>query len=848
MKIRGLFKKAAATLMAAVTALSILPATTAFAAGDIGTISFSHTYDSSGNAMRYNSSATFDGHTAGGTGNYKYRMFVDGENAFCIQPGVPLKTGNTLKQASSDTWNALSANQKKAVGLALLYGYQGNRSNLTGSDDEKWVATQTLVWEFVTGCREATGPFSKTNDKVYSLHFGSNYANSGAKAAYDQIVSLMSGHHTIPSFMSGSKNGITKELAYKDGKYTLTFTDSNGVLSDYAFSSSDSKVSVSKSGNKLTISSAKAFDGTVRITATRNNVPTVSSSAKLIAYGDPNLQDLVTGVENADTVAAYINVETPTGTIALKKMSKYSFSDSIRDNATLPLNFEPVPIDLHVDKEKLDQAFDEMTDGLSDEDKGELSKNVTMKAIMYDRKRIKKVVEHIVNHYKTKIEPNGYKAQIVVYDRECCLMYKEELDKLVPPESSTIVMTTGDDKAGRYKQYKRSRDEEAKVLDQFREPSNPLKFVIVTNKLLTGFDAPILQVMYLDKPMKDHNLLQAICRVNRTYDVGKTNGLIVDYIGIFDNVAKALNFDEAGMKKVVTNIEEVKKQVPAIMRKCLSYFMGVDRTVEGWEGLLAAQECMPNNKIKDEFAADYRVLNRAWNALSPDPFLEPFKYDYVWLSKVYESVKPTDSRGQLVWAALGAKTLELVHQHIEVGEVHDDVDILTLDAALIDEFIEKQKDIKKTTMKVEIDLVAKIQKHSHAPKFQKLGEKLEELREKHEQGLVTSIEFLKLLLELAKEAVRAEKEVVPEEEIDRGKAALTELFNGLRNDKTPVIVERIVSDIDDIVKIVRFDGWQKTTTGKNEVKKALRSVVWIKYKIKDKDVFDKAYSYIEQYY
>lgn len=529
-------------------------------------------------------------------------------------------------------------------------------------------------------------------------------------------------------------------------------------------------------------------------------------------------------------------------------MSKYSFSDSIRDNATLPLNFEPVPIDLHVDKEKLDQAFDEMTDGLSDEDKGELSKNVTMKAIMYDRKRIKKVVEHIVNHYKTKIEPNGYKAQIVVYDRECCLMYKEELDKLVPPESSTIVMTTGDDKAGRYKQYKRSRDEEAKVLDQFREPSNPLKFVIVTNKLLTGFDAPILQVMYLDKPMKDHNLLQAICRVNRTYDVGKTNGLIVDYIGIFDNVAKALNFDEAGMKKVVTNIEEVKKQVPAIMRKCLSYFMGVDRTVEGWEGLLAAQECMPNNKIKDEFAADYRVLNRAWNALSPDPFLEPFKYDYVWLSKVYESVKPTDSRGQLVWAALGAKTLELVHQHIEVGEVHDDVDILTLDAALIDEFIEKQKDIKKTTMKVEIDLVAKIQKHSHAPKFQKLGEKLEELREKHEQGLVTSIEFLKLLLELAKEAVRAEKEVVPEEEIDRGKAALTELFNGLRNDKTPVIVERIVSDIDDIVKIVRFDGWQKTTTGKNEVKKALRSVVWIKYKIKDKDVFDKAYSYIEQYY
>ena len=130
----------------------------------------------------------------------------------------------------------------------------------------------------------------------------------------------------------------------------------------------------------------------------------------------------------------------------------------------------------------------------------------------------------------------------------------------------------------------------------------------------------------------------------------------------------------------------------------------------------------------------------------------------------------------------------------------------------------------------------------------RLGEKLEALREKHEQGLITSIEFLKLLLELAKEAAQAEKEVVPEQEIDKGIAALTELFNGVKNKSTPVIVERIVADIDSIVKIVRFDGWQSTTAGKQEVKKALRSVVWIKYKIKDKAVFDKAYNYIEQYY
>lgn len=529
-------------------------------------------------------------------------------------------------------------------------------------------------------------------------------------------------------------------------------------------------------------------------------------------------------------------------------MSKYSFSDSIRDGATLPLNFEPVPVDLRVDKDKLDAEFDALTENLSESEKAELSKRVNMKAIMYDKKRIRKVCEHIAQHFKTKIAPNGYKGQVVCYDRECCLLYKKELDDLLGEEASTIVMDTNNDKEDRYKAYRRDRDAEGKVLDRFRDPKDPLKLVIVTSKLLTGFDAPILQVMYLDKPMKDHNLLQAICRTNRVYDDGKSYGLIVDYIGIFDNVAKALDFDEASMRKVITNIEEVKEQFPALLRKCLSYFMGVDRSVDGWEGLMAAQEKLPTNKEKDAFAADYRVLNRVWNALSPDSFLAPYKTDYLWLSKVYESVKPTDNRGGLIWATLGHKTMELVHANLDVGEVHDDMDILHMDAEFIDDFIEKQKDIKKTTMRVEIDLVAKIRKYSDDPKFVQLGEKLESLREKHERGLVTSIEFLKLLLELAKEAAQAEKEVVPEEEVDKGKAALTELFNGVKNAQTPVIVERIVNDIDDIVKYVRFPDWQDTTTGKQEIKKALRSIIWIKYKIKDKDVFDKAYQYIEQYY
>src|SRR6187397_1653532 len=161
-----------------------------------------------------------------------------------------------------------------------------------------------------------------------------------------------------------------------------------------------------------------------------------------------------------------------------------------------------------------------------------------------------------------------------------------------------MTLNSGEDD---YAAYRRDKDAEEKLLDRFRDPADPLKFVIVTAKLLTGFDAPILQVMYLDKPMKDHNLLQAICRTNRTFGQEKTHGLIVDYIGIFDDVARALNFDEKAVQQVVSNIEELRKALPVQVQTCVAFFVDVDRTVGGYEGLLAAQQCLPNNEVRDEF-------------------------------------------------------------------------------------------------------------------------------------------------------------------------------------------------------------------------------------------------------
>ncbi len=323
-------------------------------------------------------------------------------------------------------------------------------------------------------------------------------------------------------------------------------------------------------------------------------------------------------------------------------MSRYGFEESIRDGATLKLHFEPRLIDLHIDKAALDAAYKDLTGGLSDLDKDNLAKTAAKMAVLVKTpERIRKVCEDIVQHYQTKVEPNGFKGQIVTFDRESCLLFKAELDKLLLPEATDIVMSVqaADKKEHpEYAPYDRSRDEEERLLDRFRDPADPLKLIIVTAKLLTGFDAPILQAMYLDKPLRDHTLLQAICRVNRTYSEQKTHGLIVDYLGIFDDVAAALEFDDQSVKQVVSNIQELKEKLPEAMQKCLAFFPGIDRDQQGYEGLMAAQECLPNNEVRDNFAAEYSVLNKIWEALSPDTVLGPFEKDYKWLSQVYQSV------------------------------------------------------------------------------------------------------------------------------------------------------------------------------------------------------------------
>jgi type I restriction enzyme R subunit len=531
-------------------------------------------------------------------------------------------------------------------------------------------------------------------------------------------------------------------------------------------------------------------------------------------------------------------------------LSRYTFQESIRDSATLPLHFEPRLVDVHVDKSMLDASFQAMVkeEGLNEMQEALLSQKAKQMAIFQKSPdRVKRIVEDIAIHYKQKVGPNGFKGLIVTPDRFACGQYKEELDNYFPTNASRVVISTSSNDEFEFKQkWGIDKDEQERIIDEYNDKNSELKFIIVTAKLLTGFDAPILQTMYIDKSLKDHTLLQAICRTNRLYP-NKTFGCIVDYFGIFDDAAEALKFDDKTVIDVITNLHLLKVKLPEAVESCLSHFPGVDRTIEGFEGLEAAQECINTDELKDSFAKDYVYLGKLWESLSPDPIINEYLNDYKWLTAVYQSVQPPDdTTGKMLWFALGTQTTKLIHENIHVEGIHDDLEEFIMDADVIENLF-NNPDPKKIKV-LEKELIKRFKDRGNHPAFKALSERFEELRDKAEQGLISSIQFIKELCSIAKEVIIAEKEILTEIEQKSAKEALTDLFNDIKTDQTPAVVERIVTDIDDIVKIVRFDGWQTTNAGEREVQKSLRKTL-LKYKLhKDQDLFDRSYLYIKQYY
>lgn len=290
------------------------------ASGDKVTITFDYCYDSTGNIIKFQQTTVSDGYTVGTPGEELCKIFADGKEAYCIEPGHTLYSGNTLTEDGSTVWKNLGSSKQKAINLALLYGKPGSGKSLSGTEDQKWVATQLIVWEFVSGCRSTSEGYKCTNTKfIDGICAGG--ANPGVKSVYNAISKSLANYSTVPSFTSAiASKAETYEMKYSDGKYTLTLTDSNNILSDFNFKNT-SGISVSKSGNKLTLTSTLPVNDAVTFNCAKS-MPDVGK-AVLVPYGDTSLQDVITGVENdADPVRAYFKVKTNAGNLKLVKTSE----------------------------------------------------------------------------------------------------------------------------------------------------------------------------------------------------------------------------------------------------------------------------------------------------------------------------------------------------------------------------------------------------------------------------------------------------------------------------------------------------------------------------------------------
>ena len=532
-------------------------------------------------------------------------------------------------------------------------------------------------------------------------------------------------------------------------------------------------------------------------------------------------------------------------------LSRYSFHDSIRDGATLPLHFEPRLSEIHIDQEAIDTAFEELAGDatLPRRDKITLSKKAasievlikTPVADRQDRRRHRRALHGQgrapgVQGAGRRLR-QGLLRGVQGGARQAPRPRRvDDRDVEVPRRLAGLGAVDP------------GREELEQIVARFNDPADPLKIIIVTAKLLTGFDAPILYCQYLDKPLKEHTLLQAITRTNRVYPPNKTHGLIVDYLGIFDDVAKSLAFDEKSVQQVISNIEELKKQLAPAIAAALAFFPGVDRTVGGYEGLVQAQSAIADDAAKDAFGLAYSVVSQLWEALSPDPMLAPYRDDYRWLTDVYESVRPADI-DRPARVARARRQDDRPDQRARPGrDPAERPETIVLDAQTIEDLMRgKRKDIPAE--EIEKQITARIARHLNNPVFVELGKRLNALREKYADIQQSSLDFLRELLELARDTVAAEKAIneIPREE--QGKAALTELFEALKTDGHPDHRrQHRQPDRRGRPRLSASRAGKSTIRGDQEVRQALRKTLYVQFKIRDNDVFEKALGYVREYY
>jgi type I restriction enzyme R subunit len=396
--------------------------------------------------------------------------------------------------------------------------------------------------------------------------------------------------------------------------------------------------------------------------------------------------------------------------------------------------------------------------------------------------------------------------------------------------------------------------------------------VIVTAKLLTGFDAPIEGVMYLDKPLRAHTLFQAVCRTNRRWtnpNTGqqKLHGLIVDYVGLGKELAKALatkpNIKPGQSQE---DVEVLLAELTTEVASTMVQFESIDRGAPVFNQISDAQQILDSIKKREDFAAQFMRCEGLFEFLWPNIKLRPIEENYKFLARVYSSIAPNNGADLLLWQKLGAKTMEIVHEHL-TGVTIDDkkLEKVAMDAEVLE--LLRQEGLfpaapkvgqpAPTALEVLQKLEERIQKRLTSGDGTKvwisLAERLELLRLSRISSAQESVDFLQHLLELAKDLLETERaddegRISEIKVVDPRKGALTQIFDEFKPEGVPLIIENVVEQVDELVQPVRGTGWQTSHPGDRTVRRSLKEILYNNGLPMSGDLFDRAYAYIKENY
>ncbi len=447
-------------------------------------------------------------------------------------------------------------------------------------------------------------------------------------------------------------------------------------------------------------------------------------------------------------------------------LDKYSIAESISDGTTVPLFYSLAPNELRVDRETLEREFWSLVEleGVSDQEDLDrvLRKAVTLRNMLKNRERVQRVAEFVANHFRNTVQPMGYKAFLVAVDREACTFYKEALDRYLPEEYSKVVISAASGDEEQLERYHLSDKDEKELRKAFIKPDKDPKIVIVTEKLLTGFDAPVLYCMYLDKPMRDHVLLQAIARVNRPYEDQqgrhKPGGFVLDFVGVLENLEKALAFDSQDMQGVIEGLDVLEARFRQRMAQARAEYLPL---VIGKSADKAAESALEAFRAEDKRQTYYRFfqeLEDLYEILSPDVFLREYIDDYHRLADLYDLLRAAYEAKSPSYRELARKAARLVQDHAHGGEIRNVINVLAITPDTLEHLAQSNQ---PDTVKV-FNLLKSIEKKMEeeaaaAPYLVSIGERAQAIADAFKQHLIEAEQALEQLKALLREITEAEQ-------------------------------------------------------------------------------------------